>query len=218
MKTRGANLLLICTVWVVGLAVATVCHSSDIQGERAMTGDRVEPSAAPSTGCRLSPLPIPETPAKVPGYTGLDTTTGLHVTGGMQHIEIADYRLEVMGKVKNRLSLTYDELRCMPRIESRPDLICPGFFKDVATWAGTPLKYILKLAGVEPAATGVRLIGADVYSTAMTLEQAMSEANFIAYEWERKALPRLHGFPVRGVFPGLEGNQWVKWLVKIEVY
>jgi sulfane dehydrogenase subunit SoxC len=41
---------------------------------------------------------------------------------------------------------------------------------------------------------------------------------FLAYEWEGKALPALHGFPVRAVFPGLEGNQWVKWLTKIEVY
>jgi DMSO/TMAO reductase YedYZ molybdopterin-dependent catalytic subunit len=42
--------------------------------------------------------------------------------------------------------------------------------------------------------------------------------NFLAYEWEGKALPRLHGFPVRAIFPSLEGNQWVKWVVKIEVF
>ena len=61
-------------------------------------------------------------------------------------------------------------------------------------------------------------MGADHYATSMSLQAASSGENFLAYEWERKALPALHGFPVRAVFPGLEGNQWVKWLTKIEVY
>jgi DMSO/TMAO reductase YedYZ molybdopterin-dependent catalytic subunit len=157
-------------------------------------------------------------PAKIPGYTELDPTTGLHVTGTMQQIDLAGYRLEVTGKVSNPLSLTYDQLRCMPRTEARPTLVCPGFFADTATWAGTPLKSVLLLAKVRADATGVRLIGADHYSTSMSLEAAGSGENFLAYEWEGKALPALHGFPLRAVFPRSEGNQWVKWLVKIEVY
>ena len=116
------------------------------------------------------------------------------------------------------LSLTYDELRCMPRTEARPKLVCPGFFEDTATWAGTPLTFVLQLAKVQRDATGVRLIGADHYSASMSLEVAGSGENFLAYEWEGKALPRLHGFPVRAIFPGSEGNRWVKWLTKIEVY
>jgi DMSO/TMAO reductase YedYZ molybdopterin-dependent catalytic subunit len=168
--------------------------------------------------CVLPQLAMPTTPAKIPGYTELDPTTGLHVTGTMQQIDVAGYRLEVTGQVSNPFSLTYDELRCMPRTEARLKLVCPGFFEDTATWAGTPLKAVLRLAKVRAHATGVRLIGADHYSTSMSLEAAGSEENFLAYEWEGKALPRLHGFPVRAVFPGSEGNQWVKWLVKIEVY
>ena len=41
---------------------------------------------------------------------------------------------------------TYDDLRCMPKIEDRPTLVCPGFFTDTATWAGASLKYELELA------------------------------------------------------------------------
>jgi DMSO/TMAO reductase YedYZ molybdopterin-dependent catalytic subunit len=136
----------------------------------------------------------------------------------MQLIDQKRYRLEVTGKVNRRLSLSYDELRCMPRTEARLTLICPGFFEDVATWAGTPLKYILELAQVQTDATGIHLIGADQYSTSMSLEAARSAGSFLAYEWDGKALPRLHGFPLRAIFPGLEGNQWAKWLVRIEVY
>ncbi len=168
--------------------------------------------------CVLPPLIMPATPEKLPGYAELDKSTGLHVTGTMQLIDQKRYRLEVTGKVNHPLSLSYDELRCMPRTEARLTLICPGVFEDVATWAGTPLKYILELAQVQPDATGINLVGADQYSAPMSLKAASSAASFLAYEWERKALPRLHGFPLRAIFPGSEGNQWVKWLVRIEVY
>jgi DMSO/TMAO reductase YedYZ molybdopterin-dependent catalytic subunit len=161
---------------------------------------------------------MPPTPSKIPGYTELDPTTGLHVTGSIQQIDISSYRLEVTGKVENPLRLAYDDLRCMPRIEARPKLVCPGFFEDTATWAGTPLASVLKLAKVHADATEVRLIGADRYSSSMSLKQAGSGENFLAYEWEGKAVPALHGFPVRAIFPDAEGNQWVKWLIKIEVY
>jgi DMSO/TMAO reductase YedYZ molybdopterin-dependent catalytic subunit len=160
---------------------------------------------------------MPPTPAKIPRYTELDPTTGLHVTGTVQQIEIAGYRLVVAGAVDNPLSLTYDDLRCMPRTEARPKLVCPGFFEDTATWAGTPLGFVLRSARVRPDAREVHLISADDYSVVVPLKEALSEGNFLAYEWEGKALPALHGFPLRAIFPGSEGNQWVKWLIKIEV-
>ena len=183
-------------------------------------GSLIEPDAgalSKSGTCAPAPLIVPPTPAKIPGYAELDPSTGLHVTGTMKEIDVAHYRLEVTGKVSRPLSLTYDELRCMPRVQARPTLVCPGFFTDVATWAGTPLKHIVDLAGPHKDAKEVRLTGADGYSVSRSLADATAPANFLAYEWEGKALPALHGFPVRAVFPGLEGNQWVKWVVKIEV-
>jgi DMSO/TMAO reductase YedYZ molybdopterin-dependent catalytic subunit len=201
------------TLWLLlPIAVATCAACGLITGadETVREGHRAS--------CVLPELVMSPTPAKMPGYTELDPTTGLHVTGAMQQIDIVSYRLEVTGKVSNPLSLTYDELRCMPRTEARPALVCPGFFEDTATWAGTTLTSVLQLAKVQGDATGVRLIGADRYSASMSLQAAGSGENFLAYEWEGKALPALHGFPLRAVFPGLEGNQWVKWLVKIEVY
>jgi DMSO/TMAO reductase YedYZ molybdopterin-dependent catalytic subunit len=46
----------------------------------------------------------------------------------------------------------------------------------------------------------------------------MSGEAFLAYEWEQQPVPIIHGFPIRAAFPGLLGANWVKWLVKIEVY
>ena len=176
------------------------------------------PAGVDSTPCAVPTIVVPTVPPTIPGYAQLDETTGLHVTGKAQKIDLESYRLEVTGKVKHPLKLSYDDLRCMPRIEARPTLICPGFFADTATWAGTPLKSVLELAGVQEKASGIRLISADGYSAPVPLSEALSDKNFLAYAWEGKPLPILHGFPVRAVFPELDGDTWMKWLVKIEVY
>jgi DMSO/TMAO reductase YedYZ molybdopterin-dependent catalytic subunit len=221
--TKGSTFVSILLIWaIVGMAVPTeALHAGDeapvVPAKTAAGVPDSRSQSLPGT-CVLAPPVVPPTPAKIPGYAQLDPSTGLHVTGTLKEIDVTHYRLEVVGKVSRPLSLTFDELRCMPRVQARPTLICPGFFTDVATWAGTSLKHIVDLAGPQQGATGVRLTGADNYSVSRTLSDATAPANFLAYEWEGKALPRLHGFPVRAIFPSLEGNQWVKWVVKIEVF
>jgi len=177
---------------------------------------RASPDAPPA--CELPPASVPTPPAVIPGYAKLDETTGLHVTGTMQEIDVTTYRLVITGTVEHPLSLTYDQLRCMPRREVRALLVCPGFFEDEATWAGVPLEHLLDLAGVVDTATELVLKGADGYKTHLSLDVVRAESrNILAYEWEGETLPILHGFPVRGVFPGQEGNKWMKWLLEIEV-
>ncbi len=166
--------------------------------------------------CSLSPVVVP-TPAPDPGYARLDPSTNLHVTGKPQLLELDTYRLRVTGKVDRPLDLTYDRLRCLPRVQASPLLVCPGFFTDQATWAGTPIAEVLALAGVQDGAQSVEFTSADGYETSLSLPQALDRANFLAYEWEGQPLPRLHGFPLRLVLPGMEGNQWNKWVVAITV-
>jgi DMSO/TMAO reductase YedYZ molybdopterin-dependent catalytic subunit len=164
----------------------------------------------------LAPVVAP-TPAQDPGYTGLDRSTGLHVTGSMQLIDPVAYRLRVTGKVEPPLELTYDEIRCLPKVQASPVLNCPGFFVDEATWAGTPIAEVLALTKVQEGATSIEFVSADGYKTSLPLEMAQDRANYLAYEWEGEPLPRLHGFPLRVVIPGAQGNQWTKWLVEINV-
>jgi DMSO/TMAO reductase YedYZ molybdopterin-dependent catalytic subunit len=160
---------------------------------------------------------VPTRAPETPGYAELDPTTGLHMTGTAQEIDVQNYRLEISGKVERPLSLSYDDLRCLPKLETYSILVCPGFFQDEATWAGVPLSQILDRAQVQDDAAGLRLVGADGYRNYVTLEEARAEENILAYEWEGEPLPILHGFPLRAVFPQLNGNRWVKWLIEIEV-
>jgi DMSO/TMAO reductase YedYZ molybdopterin-dependent catalytic subunit len=147
----------------------------------------------------------------------LDPTTGLHMTGHPVTIDAASYRLKVSGLVDRPLSLSLEELRCMPKVTARLGLVCPGFFEDAATWSGVPLKYVLELAGYQSKARVITMVGADGYESQVYLEDGLSEKVFLAYEWNGEPLPILHGFPLRAVFPSVYGNKWVKWLLEINL-
>lgn len=171
----------------------------------------------PGTPCGLPPIVIPTPLAVTPGPAELDPSTGLHVTGQAQVIDLDSYRLEVSGLVESPLSLTYDDLRCLPKIEIQTTIVCKGNFDDTAVWTGVPIKTILELAGVKPEAAEILLFGADGYVIGVDMERALSGTSFLAYELRGEPVPILHGFPVRAAFPGQPGFYWVKWLVKIEV-
>jgi DMSO/TMAO reductase YedYZ molybdopterin-dependent catalytic subunit len=165
----------------------------------------------------LQPIVVPTLPDKIPGYTELDPATGLHMTGIPKVIDLAGYRLTVDGKVDHQLSLSYDDLRRLPKVTATPDLVCEGFFVDTTTWSGAPLKTILEMAGVQPDAERIIMKAADGYSAGLTLDEAFMPENFLAYEWMGQPVPVLHGFPLRAVIPGQNGNRWVKWLLEIVV-
>jgi DMSO/TMAO reductase YedYZ molybdopterin-dependent catalytic subunit len=173
--------------------------------------------AASGKPCGVPPIVVP-TPAHDPGITRLDLSTGLHVTGKMQLLDLDTYRLRVTGRVERPLELTYDEIRCLPKVQASPELICPGLFVDEATWAGVPIADVLDLAGVQGGAQSVKFVSADGYTTSLALEEALDRVNFLAYEWEGQPLPRLHGFPLRVVIPGAQGNQCTKWVVEMVVH
>ena len=170
------------------------------------------------SACQLPTIVAPTAAPTPESLNEYDPTTGLHVTGSPQTIDLATYRLAVTGRVSHPLSLTYDELRCLPKVGVTCELVCPGVFVDNATWAGASLDSVLAEAGIEAGAQSLVLVGADGYSTLIDLTQARASHGFLAYELNGGVLPVLHGFPVRAVFPGVEGSDWAKWLIRIEVH
>ncbi len=171
----------------------------------------------PDAKGKLPTVSQPPWPKEIPGYTQLDPETGLHMTGTPQRIDITAYRLKVSGNVTQPLSLSFDDIRRMPRVSSRPVLTCEGYFEDTATWAGASLAALLDRAGIRASAREVDLVSADGYRTSFSIAQAKSPDAYLAYELEGKAIPVLHGFPLRAVMPGLTGFYWAKWIVAIEV-
>jgi len=175
-------------------------------------------AALPPEACHPAPLIAPTRAAPL---TRLEQTddVGLHVVNSALAVELdpLSFRLRVNGMVDHPLELTLDELRCMPKTTATVRLTCQGFFIDTATYSGVPLLHLLQLARFQDGAKGLRLNGAEGYSTFVTLREALQADNFLAYQWEEQPLPIYHGFPLRAVIPGMLGYAWAKYLVEIAV-
>lgn len=157
-------------------------------------------------------------PAEVDNSTlPITAVEDLNRTGRPQEYDIETYRLAIEGLVDNPLSLSYTELQARPQVTEVVLLICPGYFWDNAEWTGTPLKSILEEAGISPQATQVRFEGRDGYNRTMSLEDALADGVFLAYQVNGEPLPVEHGYPVRLVARHQYGNMWVKWLERIEL-
>ncbi|MCR8726199.1 sulfite dehydrogenase [Frigidibacter sp. ROC022] len=153
-------------------------------------------------------------------------------------IELAkpDYRLMINGLVERPLVFTYEDLERFPR-ESRVHFLeCAantgmewagaqlngaqfthGMIHNME-YTGVPLRLLLEEAGLKPEGKWLLVEGADASSNGRSLpiEKALDDC-LVAFKANGEALRKEHGYPVRLVVPGWEGNMWVKWLRRIEV-
>jgi DMSO/TMAO reductase YedYZ molybdopterin-dependent catalytic subunit len=168
-----------------------------------------------NTNC-ITPVIAPTEPAVIPNEAGVDENTGRHMMGDVQVLDLQSYRLTVTGLVDHPLSLTYDDLRCMPKMTETVTTTCYSF-ADSATWSGVLISDVLKKAGMQPTAKKVTLKAPDGAVRTVSLEMALDQHNFLAYEMDGKPLPVLFGFPVRSIFINVAGQYSVKWLTSLEV-
>jgi len=196
------------------LALLAACSAAPPSPEPAPTASPAPLSRGPA--CALPPVVRPTT-VPYPGYTQMEPSTGLHVTGEAQEIDPISYRLKVIGLVEQPLSLTYDDMRCLPKVQARVSLTCPGFFTDVADLAGATFADLLALAQPRSQASRIRLTSVEGYTMPFSLDDVLAQDNFLAYQWKDEPLPPSHGFPLRAVFPRQSGGNWVKWVTQIEV-
>jgi len=174
------------------------------------------------------------------------TPPGLHYLLVHYDIPVADpgsYRLSVSGHVARQLVLTLDEIRSRPAVELVVTMECAGNGRALleprpvsqpwlreavgtARWRGTPLRPLLREAGLRDGAVEVAFAGLDRgieggaeqrYERSLPLTDAMRPDLLLAYEMNGQPLPPQHGFPLRLVVPGWYGMASVKWLAEITV-
>jgi len=157
---------------------------------------------------------------------------------GRPQIDEKSWALEIGGSVGRPLRLTFDDIKARPRRQVVFTLECggnhgfPWFTSGVgnARWAGTPLAPILEEAQMHGSGREVVFFGADAgeeqvrdlkvrqnFARSMSLADAMSGDNILAYEMNEAPLPQPNGFPLRLIAPGWYGVANVKWLDRIEV-
>jgi DMSO/TMAO reductase YedYZ molybdopterin-dependent catalytic subunit len=136
------------------------------------------------------------------------------VAPSMPTFDPATWRLEVGGLVQQKLSLSYDELRALPRAHQVSDFHCvTGWSVKNVRWTGVRLTELFDRARPFPDAQGLQFVSDErPYVDYLTLEQSLLKDVMLAYEMDGKPLSREHGAPLRLVIPEMYGYKGVKWL------
>jgi sulfane dehydrogenase subunit SoxC len=159
-----------------------------------------------------------------------------HHSGAIE-LRKEDYRLMINGLVDRELIFTYEDLERFPR--ENHVYFCECAANTGMEWAGAqlngaqfthgmihnmeytgvPLRALLNEVGADISLDKwVYVEGADASSNgrSIPMEKALDDV-LVAFKANGEALRMEHGYPVRLVVPGWEGNMWVKWLRRIEV-
>jgi DMSO/TMAO reductase YedYZ molybdopterin-dependent catalytic subunit len=141
------------------------------------------------------------------------------ISGHMPEFDPATWRLKVGGRVAQPLSLTYHELRALPRVEQISNFHCvTGWSVKNVHWAGVRMHDVLAAAKPNSSAHALEFVSMEVpYIDYLTLEQASMHDVMLAYEMDGKPLAREHGAPVRLVIPEMYGYKNVKWLAQVNL-
>lgn len=162
-----------------------------------------------------------------------------HHSGAIE-LSKEDYRLMINGLVDRPLVFSYGDLERFPR--ENHVYFCECAANTGMEWAGAQLNgaqfthgmiHNMEYTGVtlrtllEEAGLGaagdlsdkwIYVEGADASSNgrSIPMDKALDDV-LVAFKANGEALRKEHGYPVRLVVPGWEGNLWVKWLRRIEV-
>ena len=139
------------------------------------------------------------------------------VAASMPVFEPRTWRLRIEGLVERPQTLTYDDLRRLPRAEQVSDFHCvTGWSVQNVRWAGVRFRDLLADARPLPGASVLTFVSAErPYVDTLTLAQAQLADAMLAYELDGKPLPREHGAPARVVIPEMYGYKNVKWVERI---
>lgn len=94
-----------------------------------------------------------------------------------------------------------------------------------SSWTGVRLADVLRAAGVRSGAAHVAFTGGDFgalptvpkVARSVPLAKAMEPRTLLAYGMNGRALPQIHGYPLRVMVPGWVGSASIKWVARIDV-
>ncbi len=137
---------------------------------------------------------------------------------GPQHVDIANYQLQITGLVNSPTSYTYDQvINDNNKYEKVVTLNCvEGWVVDIL-WEGAQVKDILAKAEPLPEANTVIFHSYDGYTTSFPLDYITSNNILMAYKMNDVTIPPERGFPFQLVAESKWGYKWIKWITQIEL-
>jgi sulfoxide reductase catalytic subunit YedY len=145
---------------------------------------------------------------------------GFETMGLSNHaVHMPSWRLIVDGNVDVPTRLPYSQILTLPGIERKVILICPGVFVNHGKWKGISLMTVLNLAHMQADTTHIKVYGPQGNREKVErfpIADVRSDKVFLAYAVNGEKLPQKHGFPLRIVAEDYYGDDWVKYVYKIE--
>ena len=141
------------------------------------------------------------------------------ISGTMPLFDPSTWKLEIDGLVEHPRSLSYDDLKKLPKAEQISTFHCvTGWTVNDVHWSGVRFQHLFDLVHPLPTATAVRFVSLErPYEDSLTLEQLRVGDAMLAYEMGGRPLSRPHGSPARVVLPEMYGYKGVKWLTRMEL-
>ncbi len=213
-----------------GAAVATLAAIGALPAAKVFAGIGTHLGDIPLTARRLVQRatipPADPTIDGIPGITPRITANEDHYTVDTTlvkpRVDVATWKLDIVGNVEHPFSLTYDQLLDLDAVEEVRTLECisnpvGGDLMSTAVWTGTRLKDLLDRAVLKPNSYDVVLTSVDGYSDSFPVAKAMEPDTLVAYLMNGKTVPQEHGYPARVLVPNIYGMKNVKWVREIRV-
>jgi DMSO/TMAO reductase YedYZ molybdopterin-dependent catalytic subunit len=157
-----------------------------------------------------------------PNITPLADFFAVNIGAEEPRIELARWRLEVKGLVEQPLTLTFDDLLALPRVDIHGTLACisnevGGRLIGTTLFSGARLGDVLQMARPQRGVAEVVMRAVDRYSESMPFDKALHEDTLLVYGMDGKLLTPEHGYPLRIFNPNHYGMKGPKWLASLEL-
>ncbi len=145
-----------------------------------------------------------------PGFPVLDL-------GIRPEIDLAHWRLDLLGAVEEPRSLSWAEFNALPRFQDTSDFHCVTTWSkfDVA-WSGVAFFTLAELVRPKPEARHVLFASYDGYTTNVRLDDCMDDDVLVATHYDGQPITREHGGPARVIIPKLYAWKGAKFVRSIE--
>jgi len=147
----------------------------------------------------------------------------------LQRSNWADFSLRVEGLVENPVSISYEQLRALPKHEQITQHYCIQGWSGVAKWGGARMSDVMDLVGPQPSAKWVVFYsfadGADPgtgrYYDCHRIEHMRDPMALLAYEMNGEPLHETHGAPLRlrnEIELGFKQVKWIEGIAFVESF
>jgi DMSO/TMAO reductase YedYZ molybdopterin-dependent catalytic subunit len=147
-----------------------------------------------------------------PGQKLTDGWPVLHY-GGIPDIDLATWKLSIIGLVEEEVHFTWDEFMALPQTTLRSDIHCVTHWSKFDNdWTGVTIADLMKHVKVKPEAKHVMVHSYGGYTTNIPIAELLDNDVILAHTHAGEPLEKQHGWPMRLVVPKLYFWKSAKWM------